>query len=126
MTPLQSAHSGEATTSMVHIRERLEARLSALAEAMTQRNSEAIERAVAQIRNEAADQLAEQCKLLAGLSMTVATAEARRERRLSDLERELREIEQAAPKPLPIPRGREGKSAPSSVADLWSGRKPGA
>ena len=102
-----------------------EVRLSAFAEALSQRQTELLCAEVERIRREAADQLAEQCRLLASLSMSVATAEARRERRISALERELREVEQAAPKPLPIPRGSDGDRASSSVTDLWSGRKPG-
>jgi len=121
MTLLQSAHTGEAAISMVRIRERLEARLSALAEAMTRRNSEAIEQAVEQIRTEAADQLAEQCRQLVALSRTVADAEAAREARIAELEEQLRQqIEPAAPQPLPIPRRATGEA--SSVADLWRDR----
>jgi len=80
-----------------------------------------LDREVERIRAEAADQLAEQCRLLAALSMSIATAEASRERRMQKLDRELRErVDDQVPRPLEIPRPRDGAS--SSVTDLWSAR----
>ena len=103
-----------------------EARLSAFAEALSERQTELLCAEVERIRGEAADQLAEQCRLLAALSMSVARAEAARERRVKALETELREIEQAAPKPLQVPRRSQGDPGSASVSDLWSGRRPGS
>ena len=83
-----------------------------------------LDREVERIRAEAADQLAEQCHLLAALSMSVATAEAARERRMQTLARELREQVAEAipepPRPLDIPRRQDG--AGPSAADLWRAR----
>ena len=105
MTLMQFAHDGSPFSTEARVREILD-------------------REVERIRAEAADQLAEQCRLLAALSMSVATAEASRERRMLELARELREQVTAAmpepPRPLEIPRPRDGAS--SSVTDLWSAR----
>ena len=125
MASIEFAHDGDGARTGVHPREPSETRLSEFAEALAQRNTELLITEVERIRSEAGDHLAEQCRLLAALSLSVATAEARRERRITELERELREVEQAAPKPLSIPRRREGDPASSSVADLWSERNPG-
>ena len=102
MTLMQFAHAGTAASTEARMREILD-------------------REVDRIRAEAADQLAAQCRLLAALSMSVATAEASRERRMQTLERELRaRVEAHTPRPLEIPRPRDGAS--SSVTDLWSAR----
>jgi hypothetical protein len=112
MTLIRSAHTGEHPPSTVHLHERSGAKLSAFAEALAKRNTELLISEVERIRSEAA----EQCRLLAALSMSVASAEAARERRFAELERELSEqAGGAAPQPLPIPRSREG----ASVTELW-------
>jgi hypothetical protein len=114
----------------VRIRERLEARVSALAESMVKRNSEALARESERIRAEAAEHLAAQCRELVALSRAVAAAELEREARVRDLERELRELEEAlrdslaaeleraVPQPLEIPRA----GANPSVTELWPAR----
>jgi hypothetical protein len=100
---------------------RWETRLSAFAATLSHRQTELLLEEVERIRREAADQLAEQCRLLAALSISVAKAEAGRERRMQTLERELREqIERAAPRPFEVPRGRDGATA--SVTELWPAR----
>ncbi len=119
MTLIRSAHTGEHLLPTVHLHERSEAKLSAFAEALAKRNTELLLSEVERIRAEAADQTAEQRRLLAALSLSVATAEAARERRFAELERDLREqAASAAPEPMPIPRA--GNRAP--VTQLWPAR----
>jgi hypothetical protein len=105
MTLMQFAHGGSGGAAEARLREILD-------------------REVERIRAEAADQLAEQCRLLAALSMSVATAEAARERRMEALARELREqaarTGPAPPRPLDIPRAPD--TSDPSVTDLWSAR----
>jgi hypothetical protein len=117
--------SDRAEHSSIRIRERLEARVSALAESMVKRNSEALARETERIRAEAAEHLAAQCRELVALGRAVAAAEQRREARVRELERELRdtlasELERAVPRPLDIPRPQAG--AAPSVTKLWPTR----
>ena len=108
----------------VRIRERLEARVAALAESMVRRNSEALAEECERLRVEAAEHLAAQCRELIALSRTVAAAEERREQRLRVLEDELREsllveLERAVPAPLAIPNSANS----GSLGDLWAERE---
>lgn len=113
-------------SSTIRIRERLEARVSALADSMVRRNSEALARESDRIRAEATEHLAAQCRELVALSRSIAAAEREREARVAKLEQQLRESllserENAVPRPLEIPRPRDGGA---SVANLWSRRDP--
>lgn len=118
---MSSAADGD---SPPELRERLESRVAALADALARRNSEALTREVARIRSEAAEHLAEQCRQLAALSRAVAEAEAGREGRLRELEEEVRtalaELQDSAPRPLDIPR--RGSGDGGSVSEIWPSR----
>lgn len=110
----------------VRMRERLEARVGALAESMVRRNAEALARETERIRAEAAEHLAAQCRELVVMSQAIAAAELDREARVRELEHELREslateLERAVPRPLDIPRTKRDSSA--SVAELWPARE---
>jgi hypothetical protein len=104
-------------------RERLEARIAALAESMVRRNAEALASETERIRAEAGDHLAAQCRELVVLSRAIAAAEDEREARVRKLEQRLEEAidaaERPSPAPLEIPRPRAGNGA---VTNLWRTR----
>ena len=110
-------------SAAVRLRERLEGEITTLAAAMLKRNEAALAERAEEMRNEAERTLLAQCRQLVALSRTIAGAEAEREQRFAELERELREsfearISEATPRPLEIPRPRVRDGGPP--ADLWS------